>query len=482
MEEPTKKAKKSTGKTASVPCIAYFVTTSSINRMLRGPLSRIALLIIGISWFYGIFKADIWKRDKFIEGDGLSYYVYLPMCFIKHDPKLLFLEKEQHTYYDNLWYSISPTGIKHTKMGAGLALMQAPFFLLAHVFAKISNWKADGFSPPYALMLCIATVFYAYRGISLLRKRLLHYFGDATTALVLLLIAFGTNLNYYVLYEPFMSHAYSFFLFAWLIDVSIQWYEEPSKQSAWKLGLVAGLIALTRLPNAIVLLLPLLYGVNNWQEFKRSIGRWFTNYYILYALLPALCIYGIQLAYYQIVSGSLFYYSYQQERFFFASPHILEGLFGFRKGWFIYTPLMFAAFAGLLFLKRKAKKFFLPLMIYLPFSIYVVLSWWCWWYGGSYGMRALIENYAILAFPLAALIDWLLERRFRLALTSWIIGLGVIWLSLFQTEQYKKQLITYDSMTFKAYKAVFLHRHAPINFNELLEYPDYDRAKFENKP
>ncbi len=449
---------------------------------MRGPLSRIALLIIGISWLCGVFKADIWKREKFIEGDGLSYYAYLPMTFIKHDLTLAFLDTKQPSYYDNLWYSTSPIGIKHTKMGAGIALLQAPFFLLAHAFAKISNWKADGFSPPYALMLCIATVFYAYSGLRLLRNILLKKFGDGTTALVLLLIAFGTNLHYYVLYEPFMSHAYSFFLFVFLLKATLGWFAMPSRKGAWTLGVAAGLIALTRLPNCLVLLIPLLYGVKNIQELKTSISRWFKNYHLLFALLPALFIYGIQLAYYKLISGSFLYYSYQQEHFFFGAPHIVEGLFGFRKGWFIYTPLMFAAFAGLLFMRKKASELLVPLIIYLPLSIYVVLSWWCWWYGGSYGMRALIESYALLAFPLAALIDRVFAKGFRALLTSWIIGIGVIWLSLFQTEQYTKQLITYDSMTFKAYKAVFLHRHAPANFNELQEHPDYDQAKYENKP
>jgi len=34
------------------------------------------------------------------------------------------------------------------------------------------------------------------------------------------------------------------------------------------------------------------------------------------------------------------------------------------------------------------------------------LSWWAWWYGGSFGLRAFIDSYSLLIFPLAALLSY----------------------------------------------------------------------------
>ena len=49
--------------------------------------------------------------------------------------------------------------------------------------------------------------------------------------------------------------------------------------------------------------------------------------------------------------------------------------------------------------------------------------------------------------------------------------------NLFQTFQYRKTLIHWDSMTKAAYWAVFLKTNFPENYGELIETPDYEEAK-----
>src|SRR6185436_10253555 len=106
-----------------------------------------------------------------------------------------------------------------------------------------------------------------------------------------------------------------------------------------------------------------------------------------------------QLFYWKHQTGSWFFNSYLNEHFYFNNPHVFYGLFSFRKGWLVYTPIMFFALAGLYTLFKTMKEFFYPVLILFLLYIYVAFSWWCWWYGGSYGQRALIDIYPFLAVP-----------------------------------------------------------------------------------
>jgi hypothetical protein len=99
------------------------------------------------------------------------------------------------------------------------------------------------------------------------------------------------------------------------------------------------------------------------------------------------------------------YYSYGDEGFFFTNPQIINGLFSYRKGWLIYTPLMIFALLGILTLaRRKFQQFFIPVLIFTVANIYVVYSWWCWWYGGSFGSRPMIDSYPLMAVALAGMV------------------------------------------------------------------------------
>ena len=440
--------------------------------------SRLSVLCITITLLWTCLNIKEWRKEHFIGGDGFSYYAYLPALVICGDIKLQFLDTIKESYFSNLWFSRSADGTRLTKMGAGVALLQSPFFLTAHFFAKRAGYIADGFSIPYKFSLCISCLFYAVAGFKILRLVLLRFFPDKVVAATLLSIGLGTNLLCYATLEPLMSHSYSFFLFSLLLYFTIRWHEKPGYKMAALLGTSAGLIALTRLPNSIVLIVPLLYGVNGVQDLKKKMSFFLEKkFQIMLMLLCALLAFFPQLLYWKTISGQWFYYSYQDENFFFSHPHLTEGLLGYRKGWLVYTPLMFFALAGILTLREKLKSFFLPLIIFLLLDIYIVLSWWCWWYGGSFGLRAFIETYALLALPFAGFISYVSGKKLFLRWCLYLLVSFTVVLNLFQTYQYKREIISYDAMTEKAYWSVFGKLTYPEHFNDMQQRPDYDNAK-----
>src|SRR5690606_154748 len=106
------------------------------------------------------------------------------------------------------------TGIVSTKYSYGVALLQAPFFLGAHIYAKITGTYADGYGQPYRNAVNIAGVFYLIFGLLLLYKFLRFQFKSTISFITVALILLGTNVFHYGVYETGMSHIYSFFLFS----------------------------------------------------------------------------------------------------------------------------------------------------------------------------------------------------------------------------------------------------------------------------
>ncbi len=137
--------------------------------------------------------------------------------------------------------------------------------------------------------------------------------------------------------------------------------------------------------------------------------------------------------------------------------------------------MAFAA-AGLYFMRKKQPDLFTGTLIFMLIFTYVILSWWSWWYGGSFGLRAFIDIYGLMAFPLASFITYIgYGSIIRSAVV--IMLLALTGLQMFQSNQYNDGLIHYDSMTKEAYWASFLRRQKPAGWEYLLKTPDYDNAR-----
>jgi uncharacterized membrane protein YeiB len=109
--------------------------------------------------------------------------------------------------------------------------------------------------------------------------------------------------------------------------------------------------------------------------------------------------------------------------------------------------------------------------------VYIVSSWWCWWYGGGFGLRAFIESYAILAIPFATFLTWVARQKLRIKIPISIIVLAITLLSAFHTIQYHYGAIHWGNMNKKAYFDSFLRIRPSEKFDSLLEEIDYKAAQ-----
>ncbi|MGB8359384.1 MAG: hypothetical protein WCD55_12295, partial [Bacteroidales bacterium] len=326
---------------------------------------------------------------------------------------------------------------------------------------------------------------------------------DLVTSLILAGFAFGTNLYWYTLFQGTMAHVYSFALISVFVWYSMEWHgaigrrgerEKGRKGEAGtgrsgdrkkvldivRLGLLLGLISLIRPTNTIIIIFFLFYGVMSEKGLKNRIKELAADYrFILLMMLMAVLVWVPQLIYWKVVTGHWLYYSYGSgERFFFGDPAIIKGLFSWRKGLFIYTPLLFFSLTGLIILWKKRSPSALPITLFIPLNIYIIFSWWCWWYGGGFGQRAFIDSYALMAVAAAALLSFAFSSGRKWLRTVIVAAyLMLISLGIFNNIQYYYGAIHWDSMTKPAYFDSFGRIRPSAKFNSLLEAPDYDSAR-----
>ena len=453
-------------------------------------ITTYSLLFIFVFMFFFQNYWRFWNSDKGetpFQWDADNYYSYLPATFIYHDLDF--------SYTKRYWLTTAPNGKGIAKGTYGMALLFCPFFLLGHKIAINQHSTLDGYSEPYGTCVHYGSLFYAFLGLVILGAVVRRFYSDGITALTLLTLFFATNLFYYTLRDGEMSHSYSFFLISLFMWLTCKWHERKKSIYFLWLGLTGGLLTLIRPTEILIFIIFMGYGVHRLEELKtkfKEVVFSFKN--MLLGAAGFMLMWLPQMLYWKIKAGSFLFFSYgSEERFFWTDPQIFNLLFSYRKGWLVYTPLMLFSLLGLFFiLRRKQNTFKIPILLYLICNIYLLSSWWCWWYGGGFGMRALVQAYALLAIPLAAFYHYVFSLHLKKEfLTRLIKGSVVCLLSAFlclniiQTYQYDHpsghRLLHYDAMSKDAYWRIFgRFELSDADFEKLekeLIPPDYNAAK-----
>lgn len=402
-----------------------------------------------------------WSRNNWnniIEADGKGYYAYLPAVFIYNDLNFTFfdsIEKKYpnpRLYYD---YRVGEKGEQANKYFAGTSVAMMPFFLIAHITAKIAGMEADGYSKIYPILINIAAIFYLFLGLYYLRRLLRRYeISEGIISFILVAITFATNVFYYAVCEPAMSHIYSFAFITMFIYYLHVFYNSPESRTYFILCLLFGIVVLIRPVNGLIIfIVPFIAGEKgkllNGFTFLRE--RLLTGFL---GLVMAIIIVAIQLIIYKMQTGNFWIDSYGSETFNWLSPHPIDFLISYKKGLFLYTPLVLLSLLGLYGLFKRNKFQFYSLSAFLLIVLYVLSSWWSWWYGGSFGSRVSVEYYAIAALLLGSAYKYLKASWSRKLYSVLIIC--TLFVCQVQTYQYRYYFIHWEKMDKEHYWRVFL--------------------------
>jgi hypothetical protein len=388
-------------------------------------------------------------------GDSSGYYIHLVSIFINDDvgdysestDKMIEnFPCAKGLIDDPFWLKETEIGRKSIKYTLGVAIMEMPSFLLAHIYTKFdARYASDGWSKPYILAINISKVIYILIGIYFLIPILLNYFSHTETALTILGITLGTNLFFHVP-NLTMAHPFLFFDFCMLIYFTSKFYKKPSYFSASMIGFLLGLIAITRVPEILAIAIPVFWGVYDYKTLKVRFNFFVKKYmYFLVALVCLIVMLAPQIFYWHYVSGQFLFNSYEGEGFDFLSPDFGNAFFSFSNGWLIYTPLMIFSILGILHLPKVAPKVILPLVLFVGLNSWVHFSYYVVNYFPGLGSRPMIESYPLLAFGLAAFFAFC-SRKYILRFISRAILVLFIALNIFQTIQSKKGVLFSENM------------------------------------
>lgn len=421
-------------------------------------ISRITPEILFVLYLLGFlyFRQPEEKWDRVISSDGKGYYAYLPALFIYHDLSFGFVEDYESKYYpENRMafkeFRITVDGKTANKCFPGMALLLLPFFLIAHLLSHLLGMPADGYSLIYQYSVAVAALFYFWLSCRILMKLLIQLGASPMmAAFITSLIALGTNLIFFTVIESSMSHLFSFFLITLFTYITFCLFS--SGKSFWIIPgmIILTLIVLVRPTNGLVVmfvpalarLIPgnTLSMIRGMKSFQRS--------FLISLIIPAILIF-ITLWMWHFQTGKWIIYSYGTETFDFTNPRFFSILFSFNRGWFIYTPIALLAIGGFLVLWKRHRKSFYWLSSFLVIYIYVLSSWWMWYYASKCGQRVFIDIYVLIALLLFFLFSGKMSQNVRWLLKG--ITMVLLLFNLFQFYQHARFIFPPQYITSEIY-------------------------------
>ncbi|MCH2234015.1 MAG: hypothetical protein MK078_07165 [Crocinitomicaceae bacterium] len=415
-----------------------------IIRFLKKYKVAVALTVLMASIHF-ILPLSKDQKIQPIKGDAQAYYAYLPAAFIYQDFDFKFIKEINKKYYrpnDTKSFLIpSEKGIVN-KTFPGAAIYYLPGFLIAHGLATIVG-EADGYSSIYQWMFDLGYWLYVFLALLYLHKVLaLLKFNEANISIALVLTALATNIFFYSVFNQSVTHILNLFTINLIVYHLLCYLENKTAKHLLLVIPLLALLGITRPTNILIFFfLPIFldYRVlisQVWIDLK-SIKN------LVIAGVSSLIILSIPFLLWKAQTGHWIVYSYGEEGFNFSSPEILNFLFSYTKGWFLWTPfaLIVVVWGGVLLFKSSTRKFGW-MVVFIALAIYIFSSWWCWYYGAGQSQRVMIDYSLLLAY-----LTVIILRNIQFT-TPKVIGLGAVFFGL---------VLLNITQAFQIYKGIYPH-------------------------
>lgn len=353
----------------------------------------------------------ILKPDWRIGGDGFGYYSYLRSAVFDHD----FDFKNEYTEFDRFYGThaanqLTPTGKVSNPYSIGPAILISPFFAGAYFYDRAhpseNEYSLAGFNEPYQLAIFIASVFYFLLGLWLLFLALDMLVSRSVAIISSASVWLLSPLLFYIIYEPSMSHVFSFFALSGLFYFCLRSRNNISRKDYVIMGLWLGLAVLVRWQNAIVLLLPLYVLLSNrlmyWTDKLKS---------LVYLALSSAIIFLPQILMWHYLFGSWILIPQGNSFFNWQNPQVVNFLFSGWHGLFFWHPLLIIGLLGLLLCFVKDKFLALVLILIVAGQIYINSATIDWMAGTSFGARRMADYAFIFATGLGFILMYLDSMR-----------------------------------------------------------------------
>lgn len=410
---------------------------------MSGALRR-EIVILGLLLLVPTLLAQLRLPVPRLDADAVEYYSHLRSLYFDRD--LDFANEFEHFGILTRGDKLQPTqtGHRRTIFSVGPALLWLPFYAAGDSVARMQGRVEDGYSPAHIRAVTLGSLAYGVLGLLLLHTVLRELVSRAAAFWTTLLVLYATFLYWYLVHEPVMSHAGSFFLAALGLRAWWTGHDRLSPTRAGALGLLIGLAACVRWQNAVLLLLPAATLLRQFPAEPRPAVKTGLLTLLAFALgaLP-------QMLAWKAIFGSYLLADPPHGRDFLRldHPYLLETFFSSRHGLFYWTPVLWAGYLGYTALARRRRFVAVATGVPLLLMSYVNVCSGDWWAGGSFSNRRFDSVLPFLALGLAVSVE-ALARLVQRRPSSLLVAGGVLlvsWNVLFM-EQYRRNLIPRDEV------------------------------------
>ncbi len=362
------------------------------------------------------------SRGQIVRGDTIQYYAYLRSLVIDHDLDftndylLLYAPATDADAASNVWLtSTTPVGRRTNQMSIGPALLWAPFFIATCVALVLLRplgviVPIDGIAAPFPLSAGVAGVVYAtlgayfcYRACLVLVPRRAAFWGAIVAWL-------ASPALYYSLVSPAYSHATSMVASALFCNVWLRTRaDDRSRRFVW-LGLLAGVAALVRWQDVIILSLPAVELIVAVATKRRTIASLVRPFAWMALALGVMLI--PQLLAWNAIYGQPIVMPQGAGFMRWTSPAVLPLLLSMRHGLLTWTPALLIALAGFWFLIRRDALVGWAVLGVVAVSVYINASVSDWWAGEAFGARRFVSDTVFFALGFSSIfaLDFWRER------------------------------------------------------------------------
>ena len=373
-------------------------------------------ILIGITFIciYLLIHARPLTTPNSINSDGYGYYAYLPSILIHNQ----FAIANPTQFAPDQPILDYPTFIYHpeansylNKYPPGTAILLLPSFIVAVLLSFLLQLPIDGYNPVFQHTIGITTSLFATSGIYFMYQIANRVTNTTTAKLSIIAIIAGTSFTTYTVYAPTFSHIYSLALTSAFIYLTLSPNSRSSRKQLSILGILWGLLTLTRNTNILIILFWIIYQLFQQGKYQPSLS----NLKLIIKPLAiisiiAIPIITIQPTYQYLSVEAIPILSYSQEGFNWMDPAWYGVLFSPRRGLFFWAPILYLCLISLTQI-LKPPRWAIPSAIYIAIQTYIIASWHQWWFGDSYGHRAFIDLYPFFILFLAQGFQKMWKKR-----------------------------------------------------------------------
>jgi len=357
--------------------------------------------------------------------------MYLPAIFINGGFENMYTRSLHEG--EKVFTNYPGTQKLYTKYTCGVAIMLSPFFLIANTIADIFHLdKGMGYAPIFGFFLILSTSCYLTLGLYCVYKILRQYSDTFPTIISCLIIWLGTNLFYYTILNPGLTHTFTFALTAVVVYFTHKYYQDINHKTLLVITMAIALLVLLRPTDILAALYFFLFRINSLQELWQRILFWLKKPIELLLFPVSIFIaYIPQFMYWKYISGSFIIYSYENEGFsLWKNPMLPEIWYHPQNGLFLYAPLLLLSIVGIILTWNKRAYSAKTTALIFMLNSYICASWWYWNFGAAYGYRPFIDFLPILAIPMAYVVQYLSKTKLPIRIFSFAAILFLLFLSV----------------------------------------------------